>query len=272
MIKRPFRLYDKGKSVKENLNISGPLLSRFDLVFILQDSVNKKQDNRISSSIMNLYRGKSAIPVQQKEEELVFQEAPESLYDRLRWVGSFQKQALPLDVIRDYISYAREYCKPKLSRAAANVLKEYFMSIRYGNNTESDVAITTRQLEALIRLSQARAKAAMRDFVLVEDAFDVVELMRHSVMEVHMDQNGEFDRTRGGAGGSSQKKLLNAFTSELRRHLQQLGWGNECNFETLRQVAEKISIPSEELREFIQKLRDNGLLLRTSSELYQLVS
>jgi DNA helicase MCM8 len=272
-------LYDKGKSVKENLNISGPLLSRFDLVFILQDSVNKQQDNRISSSIMNLYRGNdkthggdgstSSSSRQYQQEKLVFQHHPESLYDRLRWVASFQKETLPLDVLRDYISYAREHCKPKLSRAAANELKTYFMTIRYGSNSGSDVAITTRQLEALIRLSQARAKAAMRDYVLREDALDVIELMRHSVMEVHTDQHGDVDPRRGGAGGTSQKKLISQFLSALRRFKQQYNLSS-FTMDDLRQVADQTNVPLTGFKDFIQKMRDNGDLLKKADDTYSL--
>ena len=53
-----------------------------------------------------------------------------SISDRLAWVTDFQKQPLPADLVRDYIAYAREYCKPKLTAEAASVLKEYFMNLR----------------------------------------------------------------------------------------------------------------------------------------------
>lgn len=57
-----------------------------------------------------------------------------------------------------------------------------------GSRPQDTVPITTRQLEALIRLSQARAKACLREFVLEEDALDVVELMAHSVEQVHVSE------------------------------------------------------------------------------------
>lgn len=60
------------------------------------------------------------------------------------------------------------------------------------------ILVMLRQLEALIRFSQARAKACLREFVLKEDAYDVIELMHESVNQVHMDGQGRIDRTRGG--------------------------------------------------------------------------
>ena len=103
---------------------------------------------------------------------------------------------------------------------AAAVLKDYFMTLRYpedGAKRNDSVPITTRQLEALIRLAQARAKACLREFVLKEDAEDVVELMRDSVNQVHMDSSGALDRTRGGVVGKSKRKQKKEFVDTLRR-------------------------------------------------------
>lgn len=84
--------------------------------------------------------------------------------------------------------------------------------------------------EALIRLCQARAKACLRDFVLREDALDVVELMSKSVDQVHSDDHGSIDRTRGGAGGTSNRKMKKAFADELRRLV---GTGGTCTLDDL---------------------------------------
>ena len=93
--------------------------------------------------------------------------------------------------------------------------------------------ITTRQLEALIRLCQARAKACLRDFVLEEDALDVVELMAKSVDQVHSDDKGGIDRSRGGAGGTSNRKMKKAFSNELQRLV---GPGCQCSVDDLVRV------------------------------------
>jgi DNA replicative helicase MCM subunit Mcm2 (Cdc46/Mcm family) len=92
------------------------------------------------------------------------------------------------------------------------------------------VPITTRQLEALIRLCQARAKACLRDFVLKEDALDVVELMSSSVEQVHSDEKGNLDVSRGGAGGKSNRKMKKAFVGELQ-HI--VGIEAECTLDDL---------------------------------------
>ena len=125
--------YNMDQSVAENLNIASPLLSRFDLCFILRDEADKDQDNLVSGSIMNHYRnnegGCSGNSSSANSNGNMENTEEKSMKQRLVWVASTQKP-LPADMIKDYISYAREYCKPKLTQEAASVLKSYFMSLR----------------------------------------------------------------------------------------------------------------------------------------------
>ena len=151
--------YNMGKTVAENLNMATPILSRFDLVFILRDKADEEQDRLVSSNIMDLYRRggegggyrgdrqavgsgsddrfdlESAVEDFESNTEVDGGGAPKRkqrirLVRRLPWVAETQKQPLPADLVRDYISYAREHCRPKLTQGAAAVLKDYFMRLR----------------------------------------------------------------------------------------------------------------------------------------------
>lgn len=132
--------YSMSKSVSENLNMAQPILSRFDLVFILRDRADKEQDRLVSSNIMNLYRNatsnqnvsldKRDLQGQPHGTDGAEDENRMTLSARLAWVMDFQKQPLPAELVRDYIAYAREYCKPKMTPEAAAVLKDYFMGLR----------------------------------------------------------------------------------------------------------------------------------------------
>ncbi|KAL7547770.1 hypothetical protein ACHAWF_014508, partial [Thalassiosira exigua] len=226
--------YNMEKSVSENLNMAGPLLSRFDLVFILRDEADADRDRMISGSIMGRLRREEPSGDGYRDggsgREGSLSDAMNRfgargrvpMQCRLPWVAEFQKQPLPLQQVKDYIHYAREYCRPKMSQDAAKVLHNYFMKLRHpdGNaNKKDSIPITTRQLESLIRLSQARAKACLRPVVLREDAEDVVELMIESVRQVHTDGGGNIDKSRGGAGGKS--KQHRNFVEAMRKvHIQ----------------------------------------------------
>lgn len=95
-----------------------------------------------------------------------------------------------------------------------------------------------------------------------EDALDVVELMTRSVEEVHRDAQGKIDRTRGGAGGKSKRKMKKAFVNEIYRIV---GAGSECTMEDLRRIASKINCPLHEFSSMVEEIRDEGILLRQSS-------
>jgi DNA helicase MCM8 len=269
--------YNMSKTVAENLNMATPILSRFDLVFILRDRADIDQDRLVSSNIMNLHRGKSPAMTSSHVQVAGVTQSYDSenrmpLKERLLWVTQFQKEPLPAELLRDYISYAREHCKPKLSQEAAAVLKEYYMNLRYpvdGRNARDTVPITTRQLEALIRLSQARAKACLRDYVLEEDALDVVELMARSVDEVHTDEFGYVDKSRGGAGGKSNKKMKKAFVNEIYRII---GAGVECSLDDLRRIADKLSCGLNDFPTMVENLRDEGILMKGSNGSFKVLS
>jgi DNA helicase MCM8 len=273
--------YNMSKTVAENLNMAKPILSRFDLVFILRDRANAQLDRLVSDNIMNLHRKTGggtdhSNPVATTQHETDYAPAKASgrvpLSDRLRWVNSFQKQALPADLVRDYIAYAREYCKPKLTPEASAVLKDYYMKLRYPVGAKAaaeTVPITTRQLEALIRLCQARAKACLREFVLEEDALDVVELMGLSVEQVHSDESGALDRSRGGAGGQSNRKMKKAFVAELHRVI---GISADCTIEDLRRIAETVNCGLSEFHGLIEDIRNAGVLLKKSGGTFRISS
>jgi DNA helicase MCM8 len=142
--------YNMNKTVAENLNMAKPILSRFDLVFILRDRADTEQDRMVSNNIMNLYRSDGGHPSHHHHQSRAQGQSSGSataaatspsaddgstasrmsLSERLSWVTGFQKEPLPADLVRDYIAYAREYCQPKLTSEAAVVLKEFFMGLR----------------------------------------------------------------------------------------------------------------------------------------------
>lgn len=129
----------KGENVAvDSISIAKPILSRFDLIFILRDKSDSELDKSVTESIFGLHKSKSAAnsstgTVNRGEavrEEANGENKGMGLLERIAWVSSFQKTPLPADLVRDYISYARENCHPKLTREAAAVLKDYYMNLR----------------------------------------------------------------------------------------------------------------------------------------------
>jgi len=158
--------YEPHRTVAENISLPVTILSRFDLIFILRDQPNKDADSKMSEHILELHR-KGLSPV----------EPP-----------------IPSDLLRKYISYAKGI-KPVLTKEARQRLKDFYMAMRSASETEgSPVAITARQLEALVRTAEARARSALRKEILAQDAEAAIAIMRRSLEEVGIDiSSSKFD-------------------------------------------------------------------------------
>lgn len=151
--------YEPYRTVAENIALPVTILSRFDLIFVLRDVPEKELDTKMSEHILNIHR-KGTAPA-----------------------GT----PIPPDILRKYISYARNI-KPVLTEEAMQRLKDFYLTMRAASETEgSPIAITARQLEALVRLAEARARVACRKEILAEDAEAAIAIMRRSLEEVGID-------------------------------------------------------------------------------------
>jgi len=75
-------------------------------------------------------------------------------YFRKKLMLPLSTNIIPQPILRTYISYAREYVKPKLSVEAAAVLQNYYLELRAKNKQLGSIPIFNRQLEAMIRLTE----------------------------------------------------------------------------------------------------------------------
>ena len=115
---------------------------------------------------------------------------------------------LPLDELKGYITYCRTQCSPKLTEAAAKKLADYFVEIRQrvrdkrndDNNNESeeetDVPITVRQLEAIVRISEAVAKMTMSDIADDKHVDEAIRLFTESTLNSATTQKDEHKKKK----------------------------------------------------------------------------
>lgn len=150
--------YDRTKSLKQNIQMSAPIMSRFDLFFILVDDCNEVTDYAIARRIVDLHT---------KAEESV-----ERVYE-------------PEDISR-YISFARLF-KPKVSEESMEFLVDQYRHLRQrdtGGGFKSSWRITVRQLESMIRLSESMARMSCSDQVLPKHVKEAYRLLNKSIIRV----------------------------------------------------------------------------------------
>lgn len=116
---------------------------------------------------------------------------------------------LPPVLFKKYIAHAKKFIHPQLSTEAQNVLKYFYVDLRRKYHRGDATPVTARQLESMVRLTQARAKLELRETATAEDAQDVVEIMRSCILDVFTDDLGmlDFTRTQNGAGMSNHKSV-----------------------------------------------------------------
>ncbi|XP_029449349.1 DNA helicase MCM8-like isoform X2 [Rhinatrema bivittatum] len=246
--------YNKGKTVSENLKMGSALLSRFDLVFILLDTPNEAHDHLLSEHVMALRGGKKGVlssvtvtrsNTQDSNVSVLEVLSDKPLAERLKVFPGENFDALPHQLLRKYIGYARQYVHPTLSPESAQVLQDFYLSLRKQNQGIDGTPITTRQLESLIRLTEARARLELREKSTKDDAEDVVEIMKYSLLGTYSDEFGklDFERSQHGSGMSNRSKAKR-FVSALNSVVERT-YNNLFEFQELRQIAKEMQIKYE---------------------------
>jgi DNA replicative helicase MCM subunit Mcm2 (Cdc46/Mcm family) len=100
------------------------------------------------------------------------------------------EEIIPPVLLRKYVAYSRRHCYPALLPEAASVLQEFYLRLRKQHGTTDSTPITTRQLESMIRLAEARAKVELREFVTRADAEDVIAMMKEALFDAATDEFG----------------------------------------------------------------------------------
>lgn len=176
---------------------------------------------------------------------------------------------LPPRLFRQYIAYAKAHVPPELSECAKRELQEFYLQLRKSAQEQSidTTPITTRQLESLIRLSEARARAVMRTVVTAEDARDVIEIMQESMIETLTDECGTLDlgRASGMSRSRDARKFITALHAEARRSRSAL-----FDRRTLRNVAENIGISGERFETLVETVNYQGYLMKKGVRKWEL--
>ncbi|ELU16340.1 hypothetical protein CAPTEDRAFT_101979 [Capitella teleta] len=271
--------YNRAKTVAENIKMGGALLSRFDLVFILLDKPDEEMDSLLSEHVMAMHAGKKrpqhtpSLSTPHTQEELRARaqfDAEKSVSERLKVTKGQTIDPIPPQLVRKYIGYARKYVNPKMTSAAAKVIQEFYLNLRKKHQSADSTPITTRQLESLIRLSEARARLELREEVTENDAHDVVDIMKHSMIDTYSDEFGglDFQRSQHGSGMSSRSQGKK-FIAVLQR-ITSRTYNSHFTVQEMRQIAQDANIQIRDFENFVSSLNNQGYLLKKGPRVYQL--
>ncbi|MEM4282267.1 MAG: minichromosome maintenance protein MCM [Candidatus Woesearchaeota archaeon] len=226
-----FGRFDPYETIAEQINLPPTLLNRFDLIFPIKDVPDPSKDERMARFILQLHKDSAA-----------------------------ENPPIPTELLRKYISFARQNFFPKLTEGAMEEIKEYYLKMRTSGSKEgvvNVVPISARQLEALVRLSEASARLRLSDKVLRKDAKKAIELLDYCLREVALDvETGTIDIDRLGEMPASQRSkivIIREILADLENKL-----GKTIPIDDIFKQASLKGIAISDAEEAIQKLKRAG--------------
>ena len=155
--------YNPHRSVIDNIKLPPSLLSRFDLIYLMLDKNNENHDRRLASHILSLY----SLDYQMKNLVVEVE--------------------IDKKLLSKYISYARQNIHPIISEEAGKELIDGYCEMRKIGTSRNIITATPRQLESLIRLSEALAKMRYSSVVEKNDVEEAIRLIRVATQQAATD-------------------------------------------------------------------------------------
>ncbi|KAK0404982.1 hypothetical protein QR680_017738 [Steinernema hermaphroditum] len=152
--------YDPSRTFAENVDLTEPIVSRFDILCVVRDTVDSVEDERLAEFVVGNHV-KLHPNTQAEGNENDENTPPNSTVT--------QAELIPQSMLRKYIMYARDNIHPKLDQIPEEKFTKLYGQLRKEAAATGSVAVTVRQVESLIRMSQAHAKMHLRSYVNDDD-------------------------------------------------------------------------------------------------------
>ncbi|KAH7196921.1 MCM2/3/5 family-domain-containing protein [Fusarium flagelliforme] len=221
--------YNPDLPVPQNIDLPPTLLSRFDLVYLMLDTADEKNDRRLAKHLLSLY----------------LEDKPQS--------APTNNDILPVEFLTLYISYARSKIQPVISQEAAQELVDCYVAMRaLGQDVraaDKRITATTRQLESMIRLSEAHAKMRLAETVTRDDVREANRLIQSALKTAATDANGRIDMSllTEGTSAADRKRRDELRTALLHLLDDMTAGGNTVRWsDVARRLGEGSSIPVEQ--------------------------
>lgn len=222
--------FDPYEPIPQQISIGDTLLSRFDFIFPVTDEPDEEKDTKLSSQVL-----KNHIDPEETDAEI------------------------EQEMLRKYVAYAKQK-RPQLTQEAADKIQEFYVNMRSSGSDEGDsVPVTARQLEALVRVAEASARAELDDEVTEKDAERAIDILTYCLQQVGVDpETGEFDidMMESGVSGSQRNRL-----QTVKQIIEsEAGEDDSVEIEKVVEKASENDISEDKAEEVISRLKRDGEL------------
>jgi replicative DNA helicase Mcm len=227
-----FGRFDPYGIIADQIDLPPTLINRFDLIFPIKDLPEETRDEKLASHILNLHQ------------------KPDT-----------NEPEVSTDLLKRYVSYARQRIKPVLTDESLKEIKDYYLQMRStvsGDEGIKAIPISPRQLEALVRLSEASAKIRLSDKVMKKDAKRAIEMIDYCLNQIGLDrETGKIDIDRIATGVSASQRSHIVLVKEIINELENK-IGKTIPIDDVIDEARLKEIPEDKVEEALEKLKRSG--------------
>ncbi|XP_043502442.1 DNA replication licensing factor MCM4 [Polistes fuscatus] len=231
--------WNKNKTVVENVMLPHTLMSRFDLIFLMLDPQSEVFDRKLARHLVSLYY-KTEL---EDEDEII-----------------------DMSILRDYIAYAKEHIHPTLNEESQQRLIQAYVDMRRVGSGRGQITAYPRQLESLIRLSEAHAKIRFSNVVEIEDVEEAWRLHREALKQSAIDPlSGKIDISILTTGiSSAARKRRFELNESLKKLIQSKNKTSMLNYQkvfTEFRGSSDLLVTREMFEDALKDLQEDGVII-----------
>lgn len=176
--------YNPSYTFQQNVNLSDPIISRFDVICVIQDEGNREKDKELAEFIVESHRKSERQNASHnaQTDQNAPHNAPHNAQTEQNALHSAHnnKMIIPQKLLRKYISYARERVSPKIEVFDSERISSLYASLRKESASARGIPITVRHVESMVRIAEASARMHLREVVTQKDIDTAVEVVLDS--------------------------------------------------------------------------------------------
>lgn len=246
--------FDQYEPIGEQLTVRPDLISSFDLVFTLTDNPEPDIDAELADQTLT-----TAYSGEVKAQHEAVSASSDYTEEQVEEVTGKVTPEIDPELLRRYVTYARENCFPTLTEEARDEIQEFYVELRSrGSDEDLPVAVSAKKLEALVRLAEASARARLSDTVTTDDVARAIELVSYSLEEIGIaPKTGEFDSDVIEAGATQEQRSQIKNIESILLTLDD-GHYEGVPIQRVLDMAEKEGIARSKAKHEIKKLKQKG--------------
>jgi DNA replication licensing factor MCM2 len=239
--------YDPSLTFSDNVDLTEPILSRFDILCVVRDTVDPVDDERLARFVVESHIRSHPNATLDDDGNAILGEMQNT------------STAEPIDqqLLKKYLIYAKERTHPKLNDMDQDKVARMYSDLRRESMATGSIPITVRHIESVIRMSEAHARMHLRDYVNEDDVNMAIRVMLESFISTQ-----KFSIMKGMRKTFSRFLAFRRDNNELLLFILKQLAHDQLTFQTSRRstaVLETIEISEKDLADKAHQIRIDSL-------------